>query len=233
MNTLEGDAGVLMRLMELSDSAFPVGGFSFSSGLETAAACGMVTDAATLEEFTSTAVESAAQSDAVASIAAFRAARNGDYDTVAEADMRVLLSKLNAESRSMSLRMGHKMTSLAAQIFSGAVLDRWAAEVTSGTMAGTFAVAQAVAAEAAGVDERSLFAMQLYSAAQTVLNAALRCVRVSHIDTQRILCALSYKAEGMYAEARTKGLDDMQLFAPQTDILFSLHEKGNQRMFMN
>ena len=39
----------LMRLLEFSDSAFPVGTFSFSNGLETAAFEGIVYDAQTLE----------------------------------------------------------------------------------------------------------------------------------------------------------------------------------------
>ena len=34
----------LFRLMEFSDSALPVGGFSFSCGVETATACGMIHD---------------------------------------------------------------------------------------------------------------------------------------------------------------------------------------------
>lgn len=38
----------LMRLVEFSDSAFPVGTFSFSNGLESAAFEGLVHDAATL-----------------------------------------------------------------------------------------------------------------------------------------------------------------------------------------
>ena len=42
----------LLRLAEFSDSAFPVGAFSFSNGLETAVAEGLVHDAVTLEAFT-------------------------------------------------------------------------------------------------------------------------------------------------------------------------------------
>ena len=44
----------LLRLAEFSDSAFPVGAFSFSNGLETAADRGLVRDAASLEEYVRT-----------------------------------------------------------------------------------------------------------------------------------------------------------------------------------
>ena len=38
------DATTVMRLLEFTDSAFPVGTFSFSNGLETAAEEGLVHD---------------------------------------------------------------------------------------------------------------------------------------------------------------------------------------------
>ena len=66
-----------------------------------------------------------------------------------------------------------------------------------------------------------------------MLGAALRCVRVSHYDTQRILFRLAATAEATYDEVRDMTLDEMHAFAPQIDILASLHEKGVKRMFMN
>lgn len=66
-----------------------------------------------------------------------------------------------------------------------------------------------------------------------VLSAALRCVKVSHYDTQRILFHLSEQSPELYEEVCTMTLADMNAFVPQIDILASLHEKGNMRMFMN
>lgn len=62
----------LMRLLEFSDSAFPVGTFSFSNGLETAAFEGIVYDAQTLEQYTRTALRQTIYSDAIAALIAFR-----------------------------------------------------------------------------------------------------------------------------------------------------------------
>lgn len=66
-----------------------------------------------------------------------------------------------------------------------------------------------------------------------VLSAALRCVRVSHYDTQLILERLSSEIPALYQEASRMKPEDMNAFFPQLDILASLHEKGNMRMFMN
>lgn len=63
----------LMHFLEFSDSAFPVGTFSFSNGLESAAFEGIVHDVPTLEAYTRTAVMQTVHSDAIAALIAFRA----------------------------------------------------------------------------------------------------------------------------------------------------------------
>ena len=85
----------LMRLLEFSDSAFPVGTFSFSNGLETAAFEGIVYDAQTLEQYTRTALRQTIYSDAIAALIAFRAAAGGNYKTILEADRQIILCKMN------------------------------------------------------------------------------------------------------------------------------------------
>lgn len=106
----------LMRLLEFSDSAFPVGTFSFSNGLETAAFEGIVYDAQTLEQYTRTALRQTIYSDAIAALIAFRAAAGGNYKTILEADRQIILCKMNAEARLMLIRMGKKMAEICTQI---------------------------------------------------------------------------------------------------------------------
>lgn len=62
------DATTVMRLLEFTDSAFPVGTFSFSNGLETAAEEGLVHDAATLEQYTQDIVRRPPSPDGVAAL---------------------------------------------------------------------------------------------------------------------------------------------------------------------
>ena len=57
------DPAMLMHLFQLTDSACPVGTFSFSNGLESAAAEGLVYDAATLEAFVGEVVRLSAFTD--------------------------------------------------------------------------------------------------------------------------------------------------------------------------
>src|SRR6478735_1457977 len=56
----------LLYLLQFADSALPVGGFSFSNGLETAIQQGIVDGPATLRTYTETSMWQAATSDGVA-----------------------------------------------------------------------------------------------------------------------------------------------------------------------
>ncbi|MDE6156846.1 MAG: urease accessory protein UreF, partial [Muribaculaceae bacterium] len=92
---------------------------------------------------------------------------------------------------------------------------------------------QGLAFAASGLGEDELFASHQYGVINMVLSAALRCVRVSHYDTQLILQRLCAESEALYQEAREMSFDDMNSFVPEADIFASMHEKGNMRMFMN
>lgn len=223
----------ISRLLQFTDSTFPVGTFSFSNGLETAGFENMVRDAETLKEFVWSQSLQAAYSDGVAAIHAHRAFLAGDYDRIAEADRMLMLFKMNDEARLMLKRMGKKFAELAKKLFDNPLIDRWLEEIKADKTPGSFPIAQGIAYAAAGVSEADLFVAHQYGVVNMVLSAALRCVKVSHYDTQKILFDLSDRVEGLYKEASRMELKDMNAFFPELDILASLHEKGAMRMFMN
>ena len=223
----------LMRLLQFTDSAFPVGTFSFSNGLETAAYEKLVYDAATLEAYARSIALQAAYSDGVVALHAFRAASEGNYEKLLDADRQLILFKMNDESRQMLRRMGKKLAELSTHIFDNPMLRKWLDDIGSETAPGTYPVAQGLVFSMAGLSEGDLFCSHQYGVINMVLSAALRCVKVSHYDTQRILFRLSEQSQEMYEEVRTMAFEDMNAFVPQIDILASLHEKGNMRMFMN
>lgn len=223
----------IMRLLQFTDSTFPVGTFSFSNGLETAAYEGLVHDKKTLAEFTASQALQAAYTDGIAALAAYRAAKAGDYDKVLDADSALIRSKMNDEARLMLQRMGKKLAELSIHLFPDDIFPRWLDDIKEGRTPGTYPVAQGLAFATAGVSERDLFASHQYGVINMVLSAALRCVRVSHYDTQEILFDLGQKVESTYDDIKDLTLDEMRAFVPEIDVMASLHEKGNMRMFMN
>ncbi|MEV0426798.1 urease accessory protein UreF [Micromonospora sp. NPDC050495] len=224
-------AGAL-KLLQFGDSVFPVGAFSFSNGLETAVEHGTVHDHATLQEFVRTVTRVAATGDGVALLVAHRGARAGDLDRIRQADEAVHLRKLNEETRTMSARMGRKLAEAANRIVGESLLKKRAAETGTGVPV-TYPVALGVLFAELGIGEEDAFAAHQYGAASMVLGAAVRLMRVDHLDTQSILFAVNEKVPEDYQELRTASLDDMQGFAPHLDVLAGAHQHAHVRMFMS
>ncbi|MBQ2429392.1 MAG: urease accessory protein UreF, partial [Alistipes sp.] len=81
--------------------------------------------------------------------------------------------------------------------------------------------------------EDELFTSLCYGTASMVLNAALRCMRITHLQTQRILFSLAPHIAPLYGEIAELDIDNMHSFSLQIDALSALHEKSAKRLFMN
>lgn len=223
----------LFHLLQYSDATFPVGTFSFSNGLETASYEKLVDNADSLEQYARSAARQAAFSDGVAALIAYRSCKSGDYDSIIDIDRKLMLFKMNDEARQMLKRMGKKLAELASKIMPSEMMTRWLADIEAEKTPGSYPVAQGLVFAQSGLSEEELYISHQYGVINMILGAALRCVRVSHYDTQRILFDLASEVEPLYDEAKEMTFDDMNCFVPEMDILASLHEKGSMRMFMS
>lgn len=71
-----------MRLLQLSDSALPIGTFSFSNTLESAVEWGVVGDRESLQEYCSELLRVVALTDGVAALHALNACNRARYDDI-------------------------------------------------------------------------------------------------------------------------------------------------------
>lgn len=228
MRTMAGT----LKLLQFGDSVFPVGAFSFSNGLEMAVEHGVVHDRTTLQEFVRSVTRLAATGDGVALLAGHRGAAAGDLDRIRRADEAVHLRKINEEMRVMSVRMGRKLAEAATRIVGETLLKKRIGESATGVPV-TYPVALGVVFADLGVGEEDAFAAHQYGTASTVLGAAVRLMRVDHLDAQSILFAVNEKVADDYREVRTADLDDMQTFGPHLDVLAAAHQHTHVRMFMS
>jgi urease accessory protein len=226
-------ATVLARMLQFGDSMFPIGGFSFSCGLESAIQRGVVADAATLHAFTRTALEQAERGDGIALIAAHRAATAGDVHALIGIDEQVNARKLSDEMRTMSVRMGKKLTEMGVRVIGAPLLCTWRECIETSVTPGCYPVALAINFAVQGLPAFGAFVVHQNGLAATILGAALRLMKISHVETQKILYELNGSAEAAYERAAAARLSDMSGYAPLTEILAAVHTKAHVRLFMN
>jgi urease accessory protein len=229
----DNGSGSLARFLQFGDSMFPIGGFSFSCGLESAVQTGVVNDRTTLHAFARTALEQAARGDGIALIAAHRAAVTNDIEALIAIDRQAFARKPSDEARTMSTRMGRKFTEIGVEVIGAPLIRTWLARIVEGVTPGCYPVALAVNFAAQGLSAREAFLVHHYGVATAILGAALRLMRLSHVDTQAILYDLNAGVDAAYETAAAARLSDMAGFAPLSDILAAVHTKAHVRLFMN
>lgn len=223
----------LARLLQFSDSTLPVGSFTFSNGLESAVQLGVVTDTTSLRQYVEMAVRQAARMDGIALLHAHRAALAGDHAAILAADAALWARRVGEEQQMMLARMGRKLAELSLKIGSFPQLSLWLADIRAGTTPGCFPVGQAIGLAHLGADEAEAFTVHQYAIAAMILSAAMRLMRIDHMETQRILFSVQERVEQDYLAVRDLYLDEMSVFSPVFDVLVAHHRTAHVRLFMN
>ncbi|WP_342593610.1 urease accessory protein UreF [Ancylobacter gelatini] len=223
----------LARLLQFSDSTLPIGSFAFSNGLESALQTGVVSDPESLLKYVDLILRQTARMDGIALLHAHRAALAGDYETILEADSELFCRRVGEEQQLMLTRVGKKFAELVLKIMPSPTLERWLGDIKANATPGCLPIGQALALAHMGVDEVEAFVMHQYGIASMILSAALRLMRIDHVDTQRILFTAQGRVEGDYLAVRDFSLDEMASFAPVFDVLVAHHTTTHLRLFMN
>lgn len=223
----------LFCALQFADSALPIGGFSFSMGLESAVEARVVTTVDELKEFVESHCEAVASTDCVAALSVWHSASNSDFRGVVLADRELWLCRTGHESRRQSQMMGHKLAQLAQSVGCGGAIEWWCSAIERSEVLGLYPTTLALLYCSLGVGREQLFSALIYGAASQMLSAALRLTRFSHIQTQQILFSIGGLCQELYGQYGDCSIDDICQFSVEQDILRSMHERGRSRLFMS
>jgi len=214
--------------------AFPVGGFTYSHGLEWAIEDGSVTTAAALEAWLGDIlVHGAGRNDGILFAHGWRAVRAGDWPALADI---VELADALQPSRERRLEAGAQ-----GAAFAKAIGDTWdnapyraaiaALASRFGTIPWTYATAVAVAAASHALALRPSLSAYLQAFAGTILSAGVRAIPLGQTEGLKILSRLTPRLLTMADAALDAPLDDIGGAALRADIASMRHETQYTRLF--
>lgn len=213
----------LLRLLQVCDSAFPVGGFAYSHGLEWSAHEGIVRDESSLRAFLETYVEQCAGRHWLpAALAAFQARNERQLRGI---DQRFDNSFASPAERSASLTMGARLRHEAANAFR---LEAGAADGSPGH----FAVVFGCCARQSGVTERAMLEGLAFTMVQSVVQAALRLGFIGQSAATRLAGEAGPSILAAVDTVLKRGPRRMYgSFAPGIDVATTLQPTLTFRMF--
>ncbi|NBP76197.1 MAG: hypothetical protein EBU40_03130 [Proteobacteria bacterium] len=228
----------LLALMQLADSSFPAGLFTFSNGLEMAVNAGLVHDAASLDLYLSDWLAwSVGPGDAVVVAASHRATSSGNVEQLFEIARWVHASRIPREARDASSRPGARMLTTARDLVPFGpgrnVVVALANAVEKGAVPAPYAVAFGACAEACGVPVGAAVLALVQGAAMGLLGAALRLMRIDHRQTQAILRGQAPRIASIAASAVERDWRSISPGHPGLDLIQMHHEGAYVRLFMS
>jgi urease accessory protein len=219
----------LYRLMAWLSPSYPVGAFSYSSGIEWAVEAGDIKDAESLRRWLAVVIgQGGGFCDAVFFVHAHRSLADSDdaaLRNVAELAAAFAPSK---ERHLETTAQGAAFIEATRAAWPCAALDRLAAAWT-GPVAYPVAVGLVTASHRLAL-EPALHAF-LHAVTANLISAGVRLIPLGQSDGQRVLAALEPVVEATAKRALTTALDDVGSAALRADLASQLHETQYTRLF--
>jgi urease accessory protein len=218
-----------LQLMQLASPALPVGGFSYSEGLEAAVEAGLVRDETQAGDWLLDQLHlSLARADPPVVAQAVPAWRTLDMERIQALNDWVQRTRESAELRQQTQQMGR---SLAEWLKNRDTPDDRIALLAALRPAPTWPVAFALAAALTDAPQRDVQLAFGFGWAENMVQAAMRSVPLGQSAAQRILARLIDALPGAVQRAMALGDDERQAFTPMLAILSAMHETQYSRLF--
>ncbi|HMO03113.1 MAG TPA: urease accessory UreF family protein [Kiritimatiellia bacterium] len=222
----------LWHVLQTTDSAFPVGGFGHSYGLEGLVQDGRITTPAELEQFLA---ENWLPSLAHIDFPLIRLAHSaaGSDAELFHLDELAWAVRPTSEIRKAQQQMGRQRLRLVAlttgmprlmHLDEAAQADAWRANwpVVCGAEAGLL-----------GIESATAMTASAYQGIAGLLAASAKLIRIGPTEIQGILARQRDGVVAAIDTAQAVGIDDIGWFTPHLDIASARHETAYTRIFIS
>jgi urease accessory protein len=218
------NAAALLHLLQFASPALPIGGYSYSQGLEAAIEQGVVRDAASARAWIVDYLHHVmATWDAPLLWRLMAAFTSADDDAVALWSERFIASRDTFELRAESIQMGYSLVRLIAEL--------GVADVSA--LGDEVALPTAFACAVAGLDIPPADALLawLFAWAENQVLVCVKSIPLGQVAGQRLLLSLRGDLAQAAASAQTLLDEDLSNWAPGLSMLSMQHEVQHGRLY--
>ncbi len=222
----------LLQLIWLASPALPVGGFSYSEGLESAVESAQVTAESNASDWLIDHLQLClARGDLAAIAKAIAAWRRGDIDRVIELNQWVLSTRETHEFRLQTDQMGRSLAQWHQALNADSAKSLELFQKASPDETTTYPIAYALAASSTQASVRDCCLAFSFGWAENMVGAAVKSIPLGQSAGQRILARLADHIPAAVDYALTLQDSQRQAFSPMLAILSSQHETQYSRLF--
>jgi urease accessory protein len=223
------EAAALYRLMTWLSPAFPVGAFSYSSGIEWAVEAGDIVDGATLQNWLASMLsDGPGFCDGVFLAQAHRAAACSDHAALREVAELAAAFAPSRERHLETASQGRAFIEIARAAWNCEGLDRLIAACDGAIV---YPVAVGLVSAAHAIPLAPTIHAFLHALTSNWISAGSRLIPLGQTDSQRALAALEPVVVATGARAIDAVLDDLGSATFRADLASMRHETQYTRLF--
>jgi urease accessory protein len=223
------EAAALYRLMTWLSPSFPVGAFSYSSGIEWAVEAGDITDVASLRDWLAAMLtDGSGFCDAVFLAQAHRAASVQDKAALREISELAAAFVPSRERQLETTTQGRAFLEIARSAWSCDGLDGMVAACDGAIV---YPTAVGIVSAAHAVPLAPAMHAFLHAVVSNWISAGARLVPLGQTDSQRILASLETDVAATAQRALDASLDDLGSATFRADLASLRHETQYTRLF--
>jgi urease accessory protein len=225
----EREAAALYRLMTWLSPSFPVGAFSYSSGIEWAVEAGDIHDATSLQDWLASMLsDGGGFCDGVFLAGAYRAASSHDDATLREIAELAAAFVPSRERYLETSAQGRAFIDIARSAWNCDGLDQIVAACGGPIV---YPVAVGIVSAAHGIPLGPTMHAFFHALASNWISAGARLVPLGQTDSQRVLAWLEPVVVATAKRATEASLDDLGSAAFRADLSSMRHETQYTRLF--
>lgn len=219
-------ASSLLQLIWLASPALPIGGFSYSEGLEAGIESARIAPDSIANWLQDQLHISLARGDLAALCKAVPAIRRDDVKRVQELNAWVLQTRETLELRLQTEQMGRSLVEWMKTQAPELDTAGWL-----GDQIPTYPISFALAASRTQASARDIALAFTFGWAENMVQAAIKAVPLGQTAGQRILQQLAAEIPAVVETALSLPDSDRQAFTPMLAVLSSQHETQYSRLF--
>lgn len=221
-----------LQSLQLTDSFFPLGAFSYSDGLEAAVDQKIVVNGKSLEEWIRNWIDQCFfHCDGRALLLARNSWEAKDWDRFQQIDQELTAIKPSLTIRNSSTSLGKRLLHSCIPLYPNQGLEEVMKKIEKGVLNGNAPLIYSVLFSIMGLADRESLLCYAYTRLSGMISAALRLISMGQQEGQQILTRQLNTIPSVVEEILQPGEEQISSFSPVVDLCQMNHRYLYTRLF--